>query len=102
MICLKSGSCDNNYSSKNLEIILNISKNEGVFIKSRYGALGKGITYLSKKDGLRIIKLEEKNNVENYLDIKDWKFSEITENKDFLKNLLDLEVIIEKKLNHLI
>ncbi len=83
---------------KNLEIILNISKNEGVFIKSRYGALGKGITYLSKKGWFTNYKIGRKNNVENYLDIKDWKFSEITENKDFLKNLLDLEVIIEKEI----
>ena len=83
---------------KNLEVILSISKNEGVFIKSRYGALGKGITYLSRKGWFTNYKVGKKNNIENYLDIREWKFCDITGNKDFLKNLLNLEVIIEKEI----
>ena len=45
----KKGVSTTNVLQKYLKEIIELSKEKGIFIKARYGALGKGISYLSPK-----------------------------------------------------
>jgi hypothetical protein len=83
---------------KNLGTIIEVANESGVFIKARYGALGKGITYLSNGGWFTNYHCGQNNRIENYEDGERWKFTEITGNKDFIKRLIDLEVIIEEEI----
>ncbi len=83
---------------KNLKEIIELSKEKGIFIKARYGALGKGISYLSPEGWFTNYKVGKKNNIENYPNIGKWEFSNITGNKEFIRKLLDLEVIVEEEI----
>ncbi len=93
----KKGVSTTNIIQKNLKEIIELSKEKGIFIKARYGALGKGISYLSPKGWFTNYKVGGKNNIENYPDIGKWEFSNITGNKEFIRKLLDLEVIVEEE-----
>lgn len=78
------------------EVIAEIQKDRGIFIKSRYGAEGKGITFLSKrkwKTNYRIVGHKPKN----YGVTGIWPFSDITNDRIFLKNLLKLDVVVERE-----
>jgi len=85
---------------KDLTEILERAEKKGVFIKARYGALGKGITYVSRDKWSTNYRVGSNGEVLNYgtdLDDPDgWQFTDITGNHEFLKRLLDLEVIVEE------
>lgn len=77
-------------------VISEIRKDRGVFIKSRYGAEGKGITYLSKrkwKTNYRIASHRPKNHGVTGL----WPFVDVTGDRAFLRNLLKLDVVVERE-----
>lgn len=74
-----------------------ISSGENVFIKSRYGSEGKGITYLSRDKWVTNYMIGPGNSVVNP-DNEDWVFRDIDGNFDFLRRLLDLEVIVEREI----
>lgn len=84
--------------SKDLEAVLQKAEEAGVFIKCRYGACGKGITYISPGKWVTNYVIGEKNTIQNFSPDEQWEFSDITGNKDFLKRLLDLEVIAEQEI----
>lgn len=93
----KKGVSTTNVLQKNLKEIIELSKEKGIFIKARYGALGKGISYLSPKGWFTNYKVGNKNNIENYPNVGKWEFSNITGNKEFIGKLLELEVIVEEE-----
>ena len=75
--------------------------NEGgkkLFLKVRYGSMGKGITYLERGrwktnfrfNGGRIVSMRSDH---------DWTFIDITDNTGFLKELLTKDIIIEEALD---
>lgn len=72
------------------------SPDRGVFIKSRYGSEGKGITYLRNGKWLTNYQFDGQGHVLNPAD-NNWQFRDFSGNSDFLRNLLDLEVIVEKE-----
>lgn len=83
--------------SRDLEEILEfIEPKRGVFIKSRYGGSGKGITYLSEKGWFTNYKVDDGRLSNHELD-KMWLFVEITNQDELVSKLLEKEVIIEKE-----
>jgi len=82
---------------RNLNSVLDVSSRKGVFIKPRYGSRGKGITYLSKDRWFTNYRIGSRNKIENYPEEESWRFTEITGKKDIIKQLLDLEVIVEEE-----
>jgi len=83
---------------KDFSYLLELVKTHGIFIKPRYGALGKGITYLSPSKWLTNYGVGRNNVPYNYSCEKGWFFKEITGNHEFLKRILDLEMIVEKEI----
>ena len=82
---------------KDLDRILEFSKTKGVFIKARYGAMGKGITYLSPRGWFTNYRVLNKNHLGNYETDCGWRFTQIDGNIDVIKTLLDLEVVVEEE-----
>lgn len=72
-----------------------LDRGKKLFIKVRYGSMGKGITYLEKGKwysnfGFRANKIMNRHS--DY----GWKFREITGDRRFLKQLLKEDVVIEE------
>jgi len=78
-------------------ILENISATRGVFIKSRYGAEGKGITrvrsqeWMTNYDVIRHCPANHENG-------QQWPFVDITGDKAFLRDLLSRDVIVEREI----
>jgi len=85
-----------NYTSLD-DILKNITPERGVFIKCRYGAEGKGITYLNS-DRWKTNYGVTANGLSNQENNSKWEFSNITGRKDLLNQLLNSEVIVEKEI----
>ena len=94
---------------KDVCFLTETSKTKGIFIKSRYGALGKGITYLSPLGWFTNYKIGKNNTLSNHQSVKtkgksgdpletDWIFQEITGNKELLSKILNLEMIVEEEI----
>jgi len=95
---------------RDLTTVMDIAGERGVFVKARYGACGKGITYLSPQGWFTNYKIGEGNTLENHVaDLEttgrsgdpleaEWNFVEITGNRDILKRILDLEMIVEEEI----
>ena len=83
---------------RDLEVVLQKAEEKGIFIKCRYGACGKGITYISPEKWFTNYIIGERGVIQNPLSEDQWVFSDVTRNKDFLKRLLDLEVIVEQEI----
>ncbi len=79
-----------------LNILEQISPERGVFVKCRYGAEGKGITYLSAFGWFTNYKVEN-NRLNNYGKDERWPFVDITNKRELLQQILEGEVIIEKE-----
>lgn len=76
-------------------------ENKKLFLKVRYGSMGKGITYMEK--GRWVTNFRFKNNriVSRHAD-HGWSFTDITNNSDFLKKLLTKDIIIEEAIDRYI
>ncbi|RKY42509.1 MAG: hypothetical protein DRP85_02525 [Candidatus Makaraimicrobium thalassicum] len=66
-----------------------------MYIKPRYGSMGKGITFLEKDNWQTNFRFRE-NRIANIRSDQGWKFHGITGNTGFLKSLLCKDVIIEE------
>ena len=66
-----------------------------LFLKVRYGSMGKGITYLEKGKWKTNFRFEDGEIVSRHSD-RGWTFIDITNNIDFLKVLLTKDIIIEE------
>jgi hypothetical protein len=66
-----------------------------LFIKVRYGSMGKGITYLEQGKWYTNFGLRGSRIVNRHSDYG-WKFRDVTGNRTFLKQLLTEDVIVEE------
>lgn len=80
-----------------LNILEHISAERGVFVKCRYGAEGKGITYLNELGWFTNYKVEN-NKLNNYKNDERWSFTNITNRNELLQQILEGEVIVEKEI----
>lgn len=84
------------YSTRDYRKILEmVDSGRKLFIKVRYGSMGKGITYLEKNYWLTNFKAQNSHIISKKSDYG-WKFREITGNKKFIKELLKHDVVIEE------
>lgn len=87
------------YYIKNYNDILKLinEKNKKLFLKVRYGSMGKGITFLSKGNWKTNFKFEN-NKIISPNSEYNWCFTDITNNISFLKNILCEDIIIEESI----
>ena len=82
--------------TREFETILQlINDGEQLYLKVRYGSMGKGITYMDKdvwKTNFGFVDGEIVNSDSEY----NWRFQDVTGNKKFVRQLLKKDVIIEK------
>lgn len=81
---------------KSIESILNeVELGESVYIKVRYGSMGKGITYVSPYKWTTNFKYDGKI-ISNHANDKDWKEIDITGDTEFLKKMLSEDILVER------
>ncbi|MBA3044474.1 hypothetical protein FP804_04995 [archaeon] len=70
-------------------------ENRKLFIKVRYGSMGKGMTYMEKGKWKTNFRFEN-NRIMSSVSDYGWSFVNITDNLDFLKRLLTKDIVIEE------
>jgi len=83
------------------EILKLLSSGKKLFIKVRYGSMGKGITYLENKRWSTNFRFRKGKIVSRKSDYG-WSFINCTGNVAFLKELLKQEIIIEEAIDSLL
>lgn len=83
-----------NIKTRKITEIRKLSKSRNLFIKVRCGAMGKGITYLTKDKWLTNFRFRN-NRIFSRKSDYGWTFLDKTRNNGFLKELLKKDVIIE-------
>ncbi|MFO7892583.1 MAG: hypothetical protein R6U63_02515 [Longimicrobiales bacterium] len=83
---------------KDVDTVLNsIYSEEPVYVKARYGSMGKGISYFSEKKWTTNFNYNpKKGTINNHYVDTNWKEIDITGAIDFLKKILEHDVIVEK------
>jgi len=90
------------YSTRKLEDILKlINKGKKLFIKVRFGSMGKGFTYVEKDRWITNFRFKTGKIMSRKSDYG-WTFVNYTGKKDFLKELLKQEIIIEEAIDSLL
>ena len=85
---------------KHLDSVMNeLEAGNSIYIKVRYGSMGKGITYLSPKKWTTNFKYDGKN-ITNHENDHEWREIDITGDKDFLKKILDEDVVVERAIRN--
>jgi glutathione synthase/RimK-type ligase-like ATP-grasp enzyme len=88
-----------NYDTRDYRKILKmVNSGKKLFIKVRYGSMGKGITYFEKNYWLTNFRFKNNRIVSRKSDYG-WSFTDITENRKFLKVLLKQDVVVEDAVN---
>lgn len=94
------------YETKSVEDVIEILEKNNLFIKFRVGGEGKGITYLTKKRWLTNIDWDKTYEKTPFVKTKInpfqstvWEFRDVTDNTEFLEDLLRRFVIIEKEVD---
>ena len=90
--------------ANNHQEILRTLNHEGkkLFVKVRYGSMGKGITYLENGRWMTNFRFQRGRIVSHRSDYN-WTFVDVTGNTHFLKALLSSDVIIEEAVDsHLV
>jgi len=80
------------------KIIKMVDDGQKLYVKVRYGSMGKGITYLEKDRWLTNFRFK-KGRIASRRSDYGWTFTDITENKKFLKELMKEDIIIEDAIN---
>ena len=70
-------------------------ENKKLFLKVRYGSMGKGITYMEKGNWKTNFRLEDDRIISPRSDYG-WTFIDITDNVKFLKEILTKDIVIEE------
>jgi len=73
-------------------------ENKKLFLKVRYGSMGKGITYLEKGNWKTNFRFKDGKIVSPRSDYG-WTFIDITDNVEFLKELLTKDIVIEEAID---
>ncbi len=79
------------------DILSQATPEKGVFIKCRYGAEGKGITFIKPGRWVTNYKVEGRR-LANYGVYDIWDFTDITGKKELLEQLIEQEVIVEREI----
>jgi len=83
------------YPTRDYRKILDmIEEGKKLFVKVRYGSMGKGISYLEKGRWFTNFIFRGKRIISRRSDYG-WKFREVTDNIEFLKKLLAEDLVIE-------
>lgn len=77
-----------------------LNRGENLFIKVRFGSMGKGITCLSKENWHTNFDYRNNKIISRKSD-HGWRFRDITGNSDFLKKLLGEDIIVEQAVQSL-
>ncbi len=88
-------------SRKISHILSLIEQNKKLFIKVRYGSMGKGITFLEKGRWMTNFRFRKKKIISKRSDYG-WTFIDITGKKDFLRQVLKKDIIIEEAIDPLL
>ncbi|PCI38348.1 MAG: hypothetical protein COB53_04860 [Elusimicrobia bacterium] len=83
------------------KIISLINQGKRLFLKVRYGSMGKGITYIEKDRWITNFGFRNGQILSRKSDYG-WKFHEVTGNNAFLKRLLRQDLIIEEAIEPLL
>jgi len=83
--------------SRKLDEVLELVEGQGkqLYLKVRYGSMGKGITYMEPgkwETNFQFIDGKVANCTSEY----DWRFADITGNEEFLRQLLRKDIVIEE------
>ena len=73
-------------------------ENKKLFLKVRYGSMGKGITYLEKGSWKTNFRFEDGKIISPRSDYG-WTFIEVTDNIEFLKEVLTKDIVIEEAID---
>ncbi len=90
------------FKNRYLKEILNLlNKGKKLFIKVRYGSMGKGITYLEKDRWMTNFRFR-KGKIFSKKSDYGWTFIDITDKKEFLKEILKKHIIVEEAIDPLL
>lgn len=87
--------------SRTRDIYNLLAKGSSLFLKVRYGSMGKGITYLSALNWQTNFKFKDDKIISRRSDYG-WEFRDITGNNDFLDRLIKKDILIEEAIDCLI
>ena len=73
-------------------------ENKKLFLKVRYGSMGKGMTYLEKRKWKTNFRFKDGKIINQRSDYG-WTFVDITDNVEFLKELLTKDIVIEEAID---
>jgi hypothetical protein len=83
------------------DVLKLLDKGYKLFIKVRFGSMGKGITYLEKGRWMTNFRFRKGKIISKKSDYG-WTFIDITNNKKFLGKILKEDIIIEEAINPLL
>ena len=85
------------YYTRDYKDILRLieQENKKLFLKVRYGSMGKGITYMEKGNWKSNFRFEDGRIINPRSDYG-WTFEDITDNVQFLKEILTKDLVIEE------
>jgi|TARA_B100001964_G_scaffold245773_1_gene335884 hypothetical protein len=83
------------------EVFSLLDKGFKIFIKVRYGSMGKGIAYLEKGRWLTNFRFRNGRILSKKSDYG-WSFVNITDNRNFLRQILKQDIIMEEAINPLL
>lgn len=78
-----------------------LDKGQSLFLKARYGSMGKGITFLSWANWQTNFIFKNGKIISRRSDHR-WKFRDITGDRKFLSKLLKKDILIEKAVDSLL
>ena len=78
--------------------LIQLSNRTNIFIKPRFGAMGKGITFLSR-DVWRTNFRFKAGKIKSLKSDYGWSFTDVSGNEEFLKELLKQDMIIEEEIS---
>lgn len=78
-------------------VLAHVTAGRGVFVKSRYGAEGKGITRLRKNSWKTNYAVRRHRPANHGVD-EHWPFADVTGDVGFLRDLLSRDVIVEREI----
>ncbi len=78
-----------------------LARGRSLFLKPRYGSMGKGITYLGPLNWQTNLNFKDSRIISRRADYG-WKFRDITGNNAFLSRLIKKDILIEQAVDSLI
>jgi glutathione synthase/RimK-type ligase-like ATP-grasp enzyme len=83
--------------TRNLDEIIDLVERQGekLYLKVRYGSMGKGITYMERGRWLTNFRFIDGKIVSRHSD-SGWTFIDVTGRTDFIKELLTKDIVVEE------